>query len=188
MEQVLQLLAGVLILMFILTLIGGGNILTLGVFAAFLAVLVGIAHMFYAGFDPYVALAVVAAAAAGALLMRLNAADAEERERKPLFDVRLADEKCVPLEEGVKALPAKAAEVVREVLGTVGRLNELCFQAYEGGDVSGGRSEAAVFKLFFVPDAVAMRLARMLSELGPVSAVRRGLVWYVYFAHRQEKA
>jgi hypothetical protein len=53
---------------------------------------------------------VVAAVAALVVLLRSGQPRREkEEEKEPLFDIRLVDKKCVPLEEGIKTLPPNVA-------------------------------------------------------------------------------
>jgi len=126
-----------------------------------------------------VAVAAVATRVATTLVRRLK--KKEKREKKPLFDIRLVDKRCVPLEDGLKTLPPNVASAIEEVVGT-SSVYRLCLETYEGGDVPGGRAEVMSLRLLLAPDIIAMRLLRALGELGlHPSAERRELGWAVYF-------
>ena len=97
-------------------------------------------------------------------------------EKKPLFDIRLVEEKCIPLEEGVDKFP----ELKKALKGIVlfNTLNQICFRTYEGEDVPGGRAEAVFLKLLFTPVEIAVRVMRALEEHGiKFNARNRGLTW-----------
>jgi len=165
----------VLLVLFVLSLITGRGLRALGVLVSFLAVLAGTAYLLYAGFSPPVAAAVVASGAALVILLRQRPQE-EKTEKKPLFDIRLAEERCAPLEESIDKFP----ELKKALKGIVpfNSLNQICFRTYEGEDVPGGRAEAMFLKLLFTPIEIAVRVMRALEEHGiKFNAWNRGLTW-----------
>ncbi len=173
--DLLQFVALVLLLLFVSSLITGRGLRALGVFVSSLAVLAGAAYLFYAGFSPAVAAAVVAASAALVILLRQRLPE-EKVEKKPLFDIRLVEEECIPLEEGIDKFP----ELKKALKGVIpfNSLNQICFRTYEGEDVPGGRAKATFLKLLFTPVEIAVRVMRALEEHGiEFGAWNRGLTW-----------
>ncbi len=181
MEDLLQVAALVLLVLFVLSLITGRGLRELGIFVSFLAVLAGAAYLFYAGFSPAVAAAVVAAGAALVILLRQRPPE-EKPEKKPLFDIRLVEERCVPLEESIDRFP----ELKGALKGIVpfNSLNQICFRTYEGEDVPGGRARAMFLKLLFTPVEIAVRVMSALEERGiKFNAWNRGLTWEFQIIH-----
>jgi hypothetical protein len=182
----LQILGLVLLSLFFLSLLSGkqSSLLALGALAAFLAVLAGVAYLFYAGFNIIVLAATAVAGLAGLIIMSaVKEESTEEKEtKKPLFDIKLVNEKCVPLEDGVKTLPPNVASAIEKVIGMPSRVYKLCVQTYEGEDVPGGRAEVMALKMLFAPEMIVVRLLSALGELGlHPSAQSRELGWVVYF-------
>jgi len=176
----LQILALVLLSLFVLSLVTGkqSSLLALGALTAFLAVLVGVAYLIYVGFNPIVLAATAVAGLAGWIMLRADGAEEEKKEKKPLSDIRLVEEECVPMEEGIDKLP----EVKKALSGVVwfGGLDEICYRTYEGEDVPGGRAEVVVLKFLFTPVEIAVKIMSALERRGiEFSAWNRGLTWEI---------
>ena len=177
----LQILALVLLSLFVLSLIAGkqSSLLALGALTAFLAVLVGVAYLIYASFNPVVLAAVVTA---GAVLVILTRRDSAEEE-----DDVVMEEDCMKLEEGLKVLPLAARAAIGKVLKKSLNYHELCFHIYKGRGVLGGKDIVIALRLFITtPPEVAIRICKKLSKLGYPCAVYNGALDYVYFKFKPE--
>jgi hypothetical protein len=177
----LQILGLVLLSLFVLSLITGKHsiLLALCTFTAFLAVLVGVAYLIYAGFNPVVLAAVVAAGAALVILMRRDSAEEED-------DV-VMEKECMKLGDGLKVLPLDARAAIGKVLKKSLNYHELCFHIYKGKGVLGGKDIVMALRLFILtPPEVAIRICRMLSKLGYPCAVDTDVVKDVYFKFKPE--
>jgi len=178
MPDVVEVLAFILA---VLILLGFAAALFIGLVAAGWLLLVALSWAIYHFLvaHPIIKAAVVASAVGAAVLIHRR--KKKKEEKKPLFDIRLVGERCVPLEEGVKTLPPNVASAIEEVVGP-SQVYRLCVQTYEGGDVPGGRAEVMALKMLFAPDMIVVRLLRVLDELGlQPSAESRELGWIVYF-------
>jgi hypothetical protein len=176
----LQFLGLVLLSLFVLSLIAGkqSSLLALGALTAFLAVLVGVAYLIYAGFNPVVLAATAVAGLAGWIMLQADGAEEKKKEKKPLFDIRLVEEKCVPMEEGIDRLP----EVKKALSGVVrfGYLNKICYRTYEGEDVPGRRAETVFLVFLLTPVEIAVKVMSALERHGiEFSAWNRGLTWEI---------
>jgi hypothetical protein len=181
----LQILGLVLLSLFVLSLVTGkhSSLLALGALTAFLAVLVGVAHLIYAGFNPVVLAAVVAAGAALVILMRRDSAEEED-------DV-VMEEDCMKLGEGLKILPLDARAAIGKVLKKSLNYHELCihtYYIYKGKGVLVGKDIVMALRLFITtPPEVAIRICRMLSKFGYPCAVDTDVVKDVYFKFKPEQ-
>jgi len=177
----LQILALVLLSLFVLSLIAGkqSSLLALGVLTALLAVLVGVAYLIYVGFNPAVLAAVVAAGAAFVILTRRDSAEEED-------DV-VMEEDCMNLGEGLKVLPPDARAAIGKVLKKSLSYHKLCFHIYKGRGVLGGKDIVMALRLFITtPPEVAIRICKKLSKLGYPCAVDTDVVKDVYFKFKPE--
>jgi len=145
-------------------------------------------YLFYIAHPLVKAVVVTVSVGLTALLIRRRkkGGQKEEEKKKPLFDIRLADKRCVPLEDGLKMLPSNVASAIEKVLGMPSEVYKLCLETYKGEDVPGGRSEVMSLKLLFAPDIIAMNLLKALGELGlHPRAEKRELGWAIYFQNQQ---
>ena len=175
----LHISALALLSLFVLTLIAGkqSSLLALGALTAFLAVLVGVAYLIYAGFNPVVLAATAVAGLSGWVMVRAGSTE-EKKKKKPLFDIRLVKEECVPMEEGIDKLP----EVKKALSGVVrfGYLDQICYRTYEGEDVPGGRAETVFLVFLLTPIEIAVKIMSALERHGiKFSAWNRGLTWEI---------
>jgi hypothetical protein len=182
----LQILALVLLSLFVLSLITGkqSSLLALGALTAFLAVLVGVAYLIYVGFNPTVLAATAVAGLAGWIMLRAEGAEEEDAEE----DDVVMEEECMKLEEGLKILPPDASVAIRKVLKKTVNYHKLCFHIYKGKGVLGRKDIVMTLRLLITtPPEVAIRICRKLSKLGYPCAVETEVVKNVYFKFKPER-
>ena len=101
------------------------------------------------------------------------------KKRKPLLDMHVKRESCMPLEEGLNLMP-EIKSVFNKVLGRHA-FAELCRLKISGSD-AGGERHLVEITLTAPDDAVVALLNALKDELGiTASASRQGLLWTIMF-------